>query len=244
MASQDDPEARIRELERSLNDRASELGTSSSEIGSGQYGYSNSPAPPPPGSYATPYPPPPPGSYGQTYPPPPPGSYGTPPSFSSGSGITFPTLPSKSSGFRAGPLIFVVFAVVGIGIAGAAFVFFRTASSISDFSTNFPSISVNVPSPSLGSVVPTATAGAPISVAGAGEHKKVVCDGGEVTISGVSNTVEITGTCAKLTVSGMQNKVTVESADTIGASGFNNEITYHSGTPTIENSGDNVVEQG
>ena len=232
MASQDDPEARIRELERSLNDRASELGTSSSEIGSGQYGYSNSPPPPPPGSYATPYP------------PPPPGSYGTPPSFSSGSGITFPTLPSKSSGFRAGPLIFVVFAVVGIGIAGAAFVFFRTASSISDFSSSFPSISVNVPSPSLGSSVPTATAGAPISVAGAGEHKKVVCDGGAVTISGVSNTIEITGNCAELTVSGMQNKVTVESADTIGASGFNNEITYHSGTPKIENSGDNVVEQG
>ena len=246
MASQDDPEARIRELERSLNDQASELRTSSSELGgAGQYGYVDPPAPPPPGSYDTPYPPPPPpGSYGQPHPPPPPGSYGMPPSYSSGSGITFPTMPSKSGGFRAGWLFLVIFGVVGIGIAGSVFAFFKTANSISDFSTSFPSISVNVPSPSVGSSVPTATVGAPVSIAGAGEQKKVVCDGGSVNISGVSNTVEITGNCAKLTVSGMQNEVTVDSADTIGASGFNNAVTYHSGTPKIENSGDNVVEQG
>jgi hypothetical protein len=46
-------------------------------------------------------------------------------------------------------------------------------------------------------------------------------------------------------VSGIGNVVTVDSADTIGASGFDNQVTYHSGAPQISNSGSsNVVQQG
>jgi hypothetical protein len=43
----------------------------------------------------------------------------------------------------------------------------------------------------------------------------------------------------------MENTVTVDSAATISASGLNNHVTYLSGTPQIDNSGDsNVIEQG
>jgi hypothetical protein len=55
----------------------------------------------------------------------------------------------------------------------------------------------------------------------------------------------LTGHCATVTVSGIKNIVTVDTADTINASGFENRVTYHSGSPTVENAGsDNVVEQG
>jgi len=57
--------------------------------------------------------------------------------------------------------------------------------------------------------------------------------------------VVITGHCTQISVSGVQNSITVDSVDAIDASGFNNKVTYHSGTPEVGNSGDsNVVEQG
>jgi hypothetical protein len=95
------------------------------------------------------------------------------------------------------------------------------------------------------SVVPTTPAGENQSIAGISENQTIACNGGTVSISGVSNTVVITGHCASLSVSGVQNKVTVEAADSIEASGFNNQITYHSGSPSIDKSGEgNVVQQG
>jgi len=43
----------------------------------------------------------------------------------------------------------------------------------------------------------------------------------------------------------MQNSVTVDAVDSIDAAGFNNQVTYHSGSPKISKSGDgNVVQQG
>jgi hypothetical protein len=61
----------------------------------------------------------------------------------------------------------------------------------------------------------------------------------------VSNTVTITGHCAELSVSGVGNTISIDSADAIGVSGFDNRITYHTGAPHIENSGgDNEVGQG
>jgi len=60
-----------------------------------------------------------------------------------------------------------------------------------------------------------------------------------------NKTIVITGHCASLTVSGMTNSVTVDAVDTIEASGLNNQVTFHSGSPQITNSGDgNVVHQG
>ncbi|HME50571.1 DUF3060 domain-containing protein, partial [Mycobacterium sp.] len=39
--------------------------------------------------------------------------------------------------------------------------------------------------------------------------------------------------------------VTVDAADSIEASGFNNQVTFHSGSPSVDKSGEsNVVQQG
>jgi hypothetical protein len=73
----------------------------------------------------------------------------------------------------------------------------------------------------------------------------LVCDGGAVTVSGFSNVVEITGNCSQISVSGVQNKITVDSADAIVASGVNNSVIYHSGSPQVDNGGSgNTVDQG
>jgi Protein of unknown function (DUF3060) len=45
-------------------------------------------------------------------------------------------------------------------------------------------------------------------------------------------------------VSGVENVVTIDSADTIGASGFDNQVIYRSGSPEIASGGSNIVEQG
>ena len=73
----------------------------------------------------------------------------------------------------------------------------------------------------------------------------MVCAGGAVSVSGMHNTVEIRGDCAVVTVSGFENVVTVDFAQSITASGFDNRVTYLSGEPQIGNSGvGNVVESG
>jgi hypothetical protein len=93
--------------------------------------------------------------------------------------------------------------------------------------------------------VSTAPAGGNLSISGINGNRTIACSGGSLSVSGVSNTVVITGHCKSLDVSGVQNKVTVDAVDTIEASGFNNQITYHTGSPSIDKSGDgNVVQQG
>jgi hypothetical protein len=95
----------------------------------------------------------------------------------------------------------------------------------------------------IGSV--TSSPGGKPSVSGVGENKTITCNDSFVSVSGVSNTVTITGHCVSVTVSGMKNLVTLDVADTISASGFDNQVTFHSGSPEISNSGgSNVVQQG
>jgi hypothetical protein len=42
----------------------------------------------------------------------------------------------------------------------------------------------------------------------------------------------------------MQNHVTLDTSDQIDASGFDNVVTYHSGSPDINSGGSNAVQQG
>ena len=140
----------------------------------------------------------------------------------------------------------VVFMVIAAGVG-----FFIVNKSTSTF-PDFPGVSIpSIPSmPSMPSTpgMPlqptTAPPGEQLSVAGMGENKTLECNDNSVSISGVSNTVTITGHCTTVTVSGMQNKVTLEPSDQINASGFDNVVIYHSGSPDINNAGNNVVEQG
>src|SRR3984893_17134911 len=243
MEYEDDPEARIRDLERPLADaaRASEAG-------------SNPPpskwAPPP----ASPMPPPP----GAEFPPPTGPPMATPPSFPYGGG-GFPGPSAQYS--RSNRTLWIILGVFVIGmIALPAGIFLFTAHQVSrsGITTLLPIPSISTASPTAPATMPpttaapmpsasvsTAPAGENITVSGISEVRTIACNGGSVSVSGIANNVVITGHCASVTVSGIQNQITVDAADAIQASGSGNHVTYHTGSPTIGNSGlGNVVGRG
>ena len=272
MTSPEDPEDRIRQLEQSAAAYgARELGTDQPQYSEGvdptsqlpppAYG---APPPPPPPAYGQ-------QPYGQqpydqqTYGQQPYGgqqSYGDPyqPPFG-----THYTPVQKKSSVPVG-LIIGLLAVVFVIFAGIALVVWNVSSTIEDSGVaggggsvdnpgtrtfvpptiTFPSFPEMTDLPSFPSddTEQTATPGTPASVAGIDGTKTVVCQDGDVNISGVNNTITITGHCGNVSVSGVDNKITVDSADVIGASGFDNEIVYLSGDPQINNTGSNTVTRG
>jgi len=239
MDPQDDPEARIKALEQPLADnaRATELGTTPY---TGKGTYLPPPVPPPP-----PMPPQAPGpGYGAQYTPP---GYGAPwptppPQQKTSAGIPWVVLGIGAAVFMA------VAAGVGIYISTKAthnFPIINIPSISVPSMPNFPSIQPNVPGGGPANTVTPAAPGGQLSVSGISENKTLTCNNSQVSISGISNTVTITGHCATVTVSGMQNQVTLDTSDQIEASGMNNVVTYHSGSPDVSNGGsNNSVQQG
>jgi hypothetical protein len=244
MNPEDDPEARIRDLERPLADvaRASELGTP--DYSSGEY------LPPP----VQPYGVPPTQPFGAPPPMPPP--YGTPyPDMYPG-----PPPKSKSS---AGALWFVfagiavVIVLIGGGIVIWTNMFKLDSATRPPIDIPIPSIEipsdipgvgpipeVTIPSVDVPSALPAPEPGATLSVSGANKNETLTCNDNLVSVSGVNNTITITGHCVTVSVSGVDNVVTVDAVDSISASGFDNKVIYRSGSPEITSSGSNVVEQG
>jgi hypothetical protein len=258
---EDDPEARIRALEQPLTDQAR-----ASELGGGHSGGDTAYLPPPTAPYTPPdysipaYGSPP--TYGTQ-------QYGTQPYDTQQYGTQqwgapYGTPPRKSS---AGIpwLVFGVIAIAFLAAIGAGAVIWmsrsgETGSGVSggggsiDIPT-VPSIEIptmpSIPSlpaaPGVPATDPNVITGAPgqtVTVSGIDENKTVNCNDATVTISGIRNTVNIAGHCVSVSVSGIENVITVNNADTIGASGFDNKVTYHAGTPQIDATGSNVVEQG
>ena len=234
MKSEDDPEARIRELEQPLAEaaRASEAGEN-----------------PPPSKWSP--------QRGAAFPPGPPMPTSPPLPYSGG---LFPTPSAQYS--RSNRTLWIVLGVFVIGmIALPAAIFLFTAhqvsrsgkttfSTIPSIPTAGPTASATMPptnatAPSMPTTsVSTAPAGENITVSGISEARTIACNGGSVNVSGVTNNVVITGHCASLSVSGIQNQITVDAADTIQASGSGNQVTYHTGSPKIGKSGfDNVVQR-
>ncbi len=236
MNPQDDPEKRIRELERPLADtaQASELGSPPRAAGAYPSGPSGPPGPPPTPSGA-------PWTYG--------GPFAGPP-------------PQRPSGNRMWWILGTVIVIGTLALAGGIAAFaahqFSGVRSIIESPPTVPggtsssprtpgspgpsATGTKAPSPSTS---PTPPPGGKLSVSGINENRTIACNDNIVSVSGVSNTVVITGHCTRITVSGVQNAITVDSVDAIDASGFNNKLTYHSGTPQISNAGDsNVVQQG
>lgn len=228
MAANDDPEERIRELERPLAEAAR-----ASEQGSSQPGQNYSPgptgAPPPPAA---------PWTYGGP-------TFGPPRQRPSGNRVWWILGTVVAIGVLA--LAGGIAAFAAHQISGVKSIIATPPTISKTFSP--PSISTN-PSTSRRysaspSTSPTAPSGAELSVSGINENRTLACNDNIVRVSGVSNTVSITGHCTSLSVSGVQNSIIVESVDSIEASGFDNKVTYHAGAPKISNSGDsNVVEQG
>jgi hypothetical protein len=234
MNREDDPEARIRDLERPLADvaRTSELGTA--DYHSGEY------LPPP----VQPYSAPPTQPYGAPYP----DMYPAPP-------------PKAKSSSGALWFLFAGIAVVVVMMVGGVVIWtnmFKLDSATrppveipippielpSDVPGVGPVPEVAIPSVEVPGVPPIPVPGEPLMVSGVGKNETLVCNDSVVMVSGVDNTVTITGHCVNLSVSGVNNLITVDAADTIGASGFENKIIYLSGSPVINASGSSVVEQG
>jgi hypothetical protein len=91
----------------------------------------------------------------------------------------------------------------------------------------------------------TVPRGGNLSVGGNTRTQTIACNDGNLKLSGNDNTFTVTGHCASLKVSGNDNHVTVDSADTITATGNGNTVTYHSGSPKITKGGISVtVQQG
>ncbi|MGA7054687.1 MAG: DUF3060 domain-containing protein [Mycobacterium sp.] len=235
MEQQEDPEDRIRELERPLADN----GRTSERGGAPPSGYAY---PPPPPGPVPPVPTPSPYNYGYGGPPP-----GAAPRSPSGNRVWW---------ILAALFVVGVLALVGIIAAYASHRFSRgnlvvpsptpsTSWVISPPKAIPRSSNPSATQPPGPSVAPLPPQGAELTVTGINENKAVTCNDNILIVSGVSNTVVITGHCVSVTVSGLNNMVTVDAADTIDASGLNNHVTYHSGLPQITKSGDgNVVQQG
>jgi Protein of unknown function (DUF3060) len=228
MKPEDDPEARIRELERPLAETAR-----ASEVGGGQA----------PSDYSYPT--------GSALPP-----ATAPPSFGSPSPWTSPRSTSPYRVWWILAAFFIIgtiaiplgLAVLGINRAshGGLVILSPTPStpSISSSSATPPAAGPQAPAPAP-SLSPVPSAGANLSIGGIKENRTITCNDSAINISGISNKFVITGHCASLNVSGVQNSVTVDAVDTVEVSGFNNQITYHTGSPSIDKSGDgNVVQQG
>jgi hypothetical protein len=95
-----------------------------------------------------------------------------------------------------------------------------------------------------GPAAPVPQAGT-LQVSGAHKEKTVPCNGGYLSVSGVGNTVTVTGHCTSVSVSGDGNRVTVDSTDAVSASGRNNVVRYHWGSPKVDDVGKaNSVAQG
>jgi hypothetical protein len=65
------------------------------------------------------------------------------------------------------------------------------------------------------------------------------CNNGNLTLSSYGIKFNVTGHCASLAISSYDNNVTVDSVDSINVSGYDNVVTYHSGSPKISDSGNN-----
>ncbi len=225
MKSEDDPEARIRELEQPLNDaaRASEAASTPSP---GKWAPPSGPPmqPPPTLPYA--------------------GSFQSPPIRTGRQGRGLWIL-----------LALFVFGMIALPVAIFAFSAHQVTRGLStippapSFSSISPTASATMPSTSAVAAptppVTSAPAGENITVSGINETRTIACKGGTVSVSGITNNVVITGHCNSVLVSGIQNQVIVDTAEMIQASGSGNHVTYHSGAPKIGTSGfDNVVQKG
>jgi uncharacterized protein (DUF2345 family) len=66
-----------------------------------------------------------------------------------------------------------------------------------------------------------------------------------IAVNNYGNTLTVTGHCGSLQVSAYNNQVQVGSVDTVDVSGYSDTVTYHSGSPKVAQSGyDIVVKQG
>ena len=228
MNPEEDPEARIRQLEQPLAGYAVELGAPTDRVDA------NAALPPP--------------VYDQ-YPPTSP--YSAPPF-----GVAFPQHKGPPVGLIFGLIAVVVVLVFGgVGVVVWTTMANDVTGSPA-YEPGEPGVAVGPTAPSDAPPIalPTdsppgvvvAPAGGQYSVSGVDKVETIECNGSNISVSGVKNNVTLDGHCQSVTVSGVENVVVVDSTDRIGASGFDNRVIYRSGTPQINATAGtgNVVAQG
>lgn len=66
-----------------------------------------------------------------------------------------------------------------------------------------------------------------------------------ISVVNYGNRISVAGHCGSVKVAAYDNQVQIDTADTIDVSGFGNTVTYHSGSPKITKSGNGItVKQG
>jgi hypothetical protein len=212
----DDPEMRIRELERRLAD--AKYGPRENVPAGDEVGPAEAPGmmlSPPPGTMA----------------PPPPG----------GNLPNYDLLRRQMNRRRRFNGVWLVFLVPGIVlVAVLAFHPYR----VEKHSTPSTSWSGTGPTPDLSSAL-TVGPGGNLTEEPSNETFTVVCDQAELTIAGNANSAYVAGHCAHLIVKGSHNKVVADNADAIDTDGSGNQVIYHAGAPQISVKGSgNVVQKG
>lgn len=213
----DDPERRIRELERQLADAK---GGPRENV--------------PAGDEARPAEVP-----GMTLPPPPAMMAPAPPGVNPPS---YEVLRRQMDRRRRFGSIWLVFLVPGIMLV-AILVFHPYR--VEKHPTPSTSWSAAEPTPDLSGAVMTVGPGGNLTAEPSNGTVTFVCDRGDITVGGNTNSVYLSGQCAHLTVRGSHNKVVVDGADAIDTDGSGNQVIYHSGTPQISVAGSgNLVKKG
>src|SRR5690349_19867826 len=101
-------------------------------------------------------------------------------------------------------------------------------SLVTHFATSNPIRSSfgNGSGPTASSNNPTAVPqGGELRVGGNGESKTVACNDGKLTLYGTNSDYLITGHCVSLTVGGFHNNAIVDGADTLESTGYSNTVT-------------------
>ncbi len=71
------------------------------------------------------------------------------------------------------------------------------------------------------------------------------CNNATVKLTSYGIVFNGAGHCGSIAIGSYDNHVTVDSVDTVTVSGYSNDVTYHQGTPKVTNSGyDNTIHQG
>jgi len=212
----DDPEMRIRELERRLAD--AKYGPRENVPAGDEVGPAEAPGlmlPPSPGTMA----------------PPPPG-------------VNLPNydlLRRQMNRRRRFSGFWLIFLVPGIMLV---LVLVFHPYRVEKHSTSPTSLPGAQPTPDLSSAL-TVGPGGNLTEEPRNETFTVLCDQAELTIAGNANSAYVAGHCAHLIVKGSHNKVVADNADAIDTDGSGNQVIYHAGTPQISVRGSgNVVQKG
>jgi hypothetical protein len=232
----DDPEKRIRELERELADMTRPpqspppyTGDASPYTGDASPYTSDAPPPAVDAPYtANPYAANPPyaaPNQSFTSDPPPPPYPANPPYAGNAPYVRDPTwgVDFRPPRRRSGARFSWILAVILLAVVAPTVI-----SLVSHYSTSHRSRSTFGSGATAASNNPTAVPqGGELRVGGTMEGRTIACNDGKLTLYGTSTDYLVTGHCASLTVGGYGNKVTVDSADALESTGYSNTVTVH-----------------